>query len=352
MTGTDQPNSSDTAVTPYNRRRIQPVLLHAAGPRPGALKGVLQPGARLAGRRRLARGPHRQRHAVGRLVSRRRGRGAERVHRGRRHRGGPRPRSSSWAAWSRVGSREGRRAGLSPAETTRAPSFHLQSAGEGQYLEYARNPVKGSQHGDLFYFSLPVPDGERARRFYGELFGWDFAAPESQGGMNARNLLIDGGIGAGRDGDHVELLVPGRRSRRRHRSDSGVGGRCQRGHGHPARPRLLVSRRPGWWRSGSPNRHPASDISVERLRQAKLTLLCTSLLLTIHSEKLQDQRAQRAATHSPPAGGTQGENRWPPTTTGVPFTGISRFESRWARPSRSPPVMSVAPIHPGSTRRR
>lgn len=83
--------------------------------------------------------------------------------------------------------------------------FHLQSAGEGEYLEYARNPEKGSSHGDLFYFSLPVPDGERARRFYGELFGWELTDPGPQGGMNAHNLIIDGGIGAGRDGDHAEL---------------------------------------------------------------------------------------------------------------------------------------------------
>ncbi len=83
--------------------------------------------------------------------------------------------------------------------------FHLQTAGEGPYLEYARNPEKGSGHGDLFYFSLPVPDGERARRFYGELFGWELTDPASQGGMNAHNLIIDGGVGVGRAGDHAEL---------------------------------------------------------------------------------------------------------------------------------------------------
>lgn len=83
--------------------------------------------------------------------------------------------------------------------------FHLQSAGAGEYLEYARNPVRGSSHGELFYFSLPVADAERARRFYGELFGWELTDPGPQGGMNASNLVIDGGIGAGREGDHVEL---------------------------------------------------------------------------------------------------------------------------------------------------
>lgn len=83
--------------------------------------------------------------------------------------------------------------------------FHLQAAGEGEYLEYARNPVKGSSHGDLFYFSLPVADGERARRFYGELFGWELTEPGQQGGMNAHNLIIDGGVQAGKDGDRVQL---------------------------------------------------------------------------------------------------------------------------------------------------
>lgn len=83
--------------------------------------------------------------------------------------------------------------------------FHLQDPGQGQYLEYARNPEKGSNHGDLFYFSLPVADGDRARRFYGGLFGWELTEPGPQGGMNAHNLTIDGGVRAGQDGDHVQL---------------------------------------------------------------------------------------------------------------------------------------------------
>lgn len=83
--------------------------------------------------------------------------------------------------------------------------FTIQDPGGGAYAEHARKPVKGSDHGDLFYFSLPVADGEQGRRFYGELFGWDFGPAGSAGGMNARNMTTEGGIGAGRDGDHAEL---------------------------------------------------------------------------------------------------------------------------------------------------
>ena len=83
--------------------------------------------------------------------------------------------------------------------------FFLQDPHGGAYLDYARTPQKGTNHGDLFYFSLPVRDGEAGRRFYSEMFGWDLGEPGSAGGMNARNLVTDGGIGAGRDGDRVDL---------------------------------------------------------------------------------------------------------------------------------------------------
>jgi predicted enzyme related to lactoylglutathione lyase len=83
--------------------------------------------------------------------------------------------------------------------------FHLQDPKGGAHVDYARNPQPGSSHGDLFYFSLPVADGEIGRRFYSEVFGWDLGEPGSEGGMNARNVTIEGGIGAGREGDHVEL---------------------------------------------------------------------------------------------------------------------------------------------------
>ena len=83
--------------------------------------------------------------------------------------------------------------------------FTLQDPTDGIHVEYAKAPVKGIRHGDLFYFSLPVADGDAGRRFYGELFGWEFGEPGSAGGMNAHNLVTEGGIGAGREGDHVEL---------------------------------------------------------------------------------------------------------------------------------------------------
>jgi predicted enzyme related to lactoylglutathione lyase len=83
--------------------------------------------------------------------------------------------------------------------------FHLQDPSTGVHAEYARSPQPGRSHGDLFYFSLPVRDGEAGRRFYSELFGWDLGEPGSAGGMHARNMTTDGGIGGGRDGDRVDL---------------------------------------------------------------------------------------------------------------------------------------------------
>lgn len=81
----------------------------------------------------------------------------------------------------------------------------LQYPGTGNYAEHARRPRKGDAHGDLFYFSLPVADGEQARRFYHQVFGWELSDPGPQGGMNARNLIIDGGVQAGSPGDTVML---------------------------------------------------------------------------------------------------------------------------------------------------
>ena len=36
------------------------------------------------------------------------------------------------------------------------------------------------QHGEFTHVEIPADDPERAKRFYGELFGWDFA-PETPG---------------------------------------------------------------------------------------------------------------------------------------------------------------------------
>ncbi len=84
-------------------------------------------------------------------------------------------------------------------------AFCLQEPAPGEYTDYAQNPKKASRHGDLFYFSLPVSDGDRGRVFYSALFGWEFGESGDQGGMHAENMITDGGIGAGRPGDHVEF---------------------------------------------------------------------------------------------------------------------------------------------------
>src|SRR5262245_48300955 len=42
--------------------------------------------------------------------------------------------------------------------------------------------------GDLFHFVVRVKDDERAKRFYGELFGWEFSAGSHPRGWNAHNI--------------------------------------------------------------------------------------------------------------------------------------------------------------------
>lgn len=72
--------------------------------------------------------------------------------------------------------------------------FSLQDPTGGIHADHARNPRPGSEPGDLFYFSLQLADGDRARRFYRGLLGWELSDPAPQGGMNANNLVIDGGV--------------------------------------------------------------------------------------------------------------------------------------------------------------
>lgn len=71
--------------------------------------------------------------------------------------------------------------------------------------EYATAPQNGSEHGDLFYFSMPIADGDKGRAFYGAVCGWTFGSQGSAGGTHAENMVTDGGIGAGRDGDRPEM---------------------------------------------------------------------------------------------------------------------------------------------------
>ena len=51
--------------------------------------------------------------------------------------------------------------------------------------------------GDLVYFTIPAPDGDRAKDFYGALFGWEFAAGNVPGGFQITNVSPMGGIHGG-----------------------------------------------------------------------------------------------------------------------------------------------------------
>lgn len=70
-----------------------------------------------------------------------------------------------------------------------------------------RQPARSStEAGELFYWTLPAPDADASRTFYGELLGWEFGAPGEQGGMHVSNRLPDGGLGGGREGSAPQLF--------------------------------------------------------------------------------------------------------------------------------------------------
>ena len=70
-----------------------------------------------------------------------------------------------------------------------------------------RQPARAStEPGELFYWSLPAPDAEASRAFFGRLLGWEFGDPGEQGGMHVSNRLPDGGLGGGREGTNPELF--------------------------------------------------------------------------------------------------------------------------------------------------
>lgn len=50
-------------------------------------------------------------------------------------------------------------------------------------------------HGELSFFELGVSDTDRARRFYGELFGWEFA--DEGGGATIETPNVPGGLHGG-----------------------------------------------------------------------------------------------------------------------------------------------------------
>jgi predicted enzyme related to lactoylglutathione lyase len=70
-------------------------------------------------------------------------------------------------------------------------------------------PPKG-EDGDLMYFVLPAGDDERAKRFYGGLFGWEFTPGTHPRGWNIVNVEPQGGLfGAGSPGPvSVYFRVP------------------------------------------------------------------------------------------------------------------------------------------------
>jgi uncharacterized protein len=67
---------------------------------------------------------------------------------------------------------------------------------------YESHPVASTQAGELFYFNLPAADTERAKRFYGELFGWEFG---DYTGNTIVNSAPEGGLGGFQPGEHPEV---------------------------------------------------------------------------------------------------------------------------------------------------
>jgi predicted enzyme related to lactoylglutathione lyase len=53
--------------------------------------------------------------------------------------------------------------------------------------------------GELSWFEIGVGDVERAKEFYGELFGWQFEAASGQGGV-IRTPTVPGGLHGGDEG--------------------------------------------------------------------------------------------------------------------------------------------------------
>jgi predicted enzyme related to lactoylglutathione lyase len=61
--------------------------------------------------------------------------------------------------------------------------------------------------GDLVYFWIPVPDGEAARKFYGELLGWEFGEGNHPEGSQITNVTPHGGIsGAADAASHPQVV--------------------------------------------------------------------------------------------------------------------------------------------------
>lgn len=86
--------------------------------------------------------------------------------------------------------------------TFRDPFGHRWNVGTA--LEPDDVPVEdvpGRRLGDVGYITLQVPDGERARRFYSELFGWEVRPGSVPGGFHIESVTPPAGIAGGADPD-------------------------------------------------------------------------------------------------------------------------------------------------------
>ncbi len=55
--------------------------------------------------------------------------------------------------------------------------------------------------GDLVYFVIPAADAERAKAFFGGLFGWEFTPGNVPSGFNIEGPNPPGGLFGGGDGE-------------------------------------------------------------------------------------------------------------------------------------------------------
>ena len=63
----------------------------------------------------------------------------------------------------------------------------------------------GRRFGDVGYMTLMVPDGNRARRFYGELFGWTIEDGHEPGAFHISSITPPAGIQGGVDDSEIRL---------------------------------------------------------------------------------------------------------------------------------------------------
>jgi uncharacterized protein len=59
--------------------------------------------------------------------------------------------------------------------------------------------------GDLVYFVIPATDPERAKAFYGGLFGWAFSPGNVPGGFNIEGSTPPGGLFGGGEGSSPQV---------------------------------------------------------------------------------------------------------------------------------------------------